>query len=208
MAIDRDKFWAKARTSPIFNGKVKQSQVDGINDIIDAWEKYAPGSDLRFIAYSLGTAAVETAFTFQPIDEKGGNAYFEKNYGIKGSNPRRARLMGNTTLGYGALYHGRGYVQLTWYNNYLTATKKLQAIGLLKPTEDMIKTPDLALRPDVAAAVMVFGFLGGWWTGAKIGKFFKGNISHWVDARTCVNGLDRAAEIAGYALFFYGALTA
>ncbi len=208
MAIDRKKFWAKARTSPIFKGKVKQSQVDGINAIIDAWEKYAPDSDTRFIAYSLGTAAVETAFTFQPINEWGGNAYFEKNYGIKGSNPKRARLMGNTALGYGALYHGRGYVQMTWFVNYLKATKQLQKIGLLKPTEDLTKTPDLALREDVAAACMVFGFLGGWWTGRKIGQFFKGNISHWVDARTTVNGTDRAAEIAGYSLFFYGALTA
>ncbi len=208
MTIDRDKFWAEARKHPLFKGKVKQGQVDGINDILDAWEKYAPGSDPRFVANSLGTAAVETGFTFQPINEKGGKAYFESNYGIKGKNPSRARLMGNTALGYGALYHGRGYVQLTWFVNYQKANVKLHKIGLLKPEEDMLKNPDLALRPDIAAAVMVFGMLEGWFTGKRVSNYFKGDISHWIDVRRVINGTDRAAEIGGYSLHFYSAIKA
>src|SRR4051812_960412 len=112
--IDRAQFFEDVRED-IFHGHMKQSQVDGMNTILDAWEK-SRFTDIRWLAYMLGTAFHETADTMQPIHEYGGPAYFTKMYGPEGANPARARSMGNVNPGDGIKYCGRGYVQLTWHD--------------------------------------------------------------------------------------------
>ena len=71
MAIDRKEFFDSIRNG-IFHGRLKQSQVDGLNVILDAWE--ATGlQDLRWLAYILATVAIEmrlrscSASTFSKI---------------------------------------------------------------------------------------------------------------------------------------------
>ena len=59
-----------------------------------------------------------------------------------------ARL-GNTEPGDGALFRGRGFVQLTWERNYIRAG---QEIGV-----DLITDPDRAMDPQIAAEVLVRG---------------------------------------------------
>ena len=59
-----------AKVRPLFGGKLKQSQVDGINGIIVAWDQYGDGNIQR-LAYVLATAFHETAATMQPIREYG-----------------------------------------------------------------------------------------------------------------------------------------
>lgn len=68
--------------------------------------------------------------------------YFFLLYDKDSPNPKRAKLAiknGNTTAGDGAKYHGRGYIQLTWKNNYTNAGAYL---GL-----DLVNNPDLANDP-------------------------------------------------------------
>ena len=72
---------------------------------------------------------------------------------------------------------------------------------------DLVRNPDLAMRPDIAAGVLIFGMLEGWFTGRKLIDYFKGTRSDWVDARVIINGHDRAALIASYGMAFYHALT-
>ena len=114
--IDRAAFFPVVRRD-IFHGHLTQAQVDGMNFILDTWDKSA-FTDFRWLAYMLGTAYHETAATMQPIKEYGSVAYFTRMYDVRGRRPDTARRMGNTKPGDGAKYCGRGYVQLTWKSNY------------------------------------------------------------------------------------------
>jgi hypothetical protein len=91
---------------------------------------------------AIATVAVETG-RFSPIRERGGPAYFTKNY------EGRADL-GNTQAGDGAKFYGRGYIQITGRSNY---TEYGRQIGV-----DLIATPDLALDPAIGAEVLALFF--------------------------------------------------
>lgn len=190
--MDRVIFFADCRAHP-FGGRMTDRQVKGCEAILDAFEHHAPAADPRGIAYALATAYHETARTMRPICEYGEG---------------RGRPYGAPAGPYAKHYFGRGYVQLTWLKNYAHATKRLREIGVTGADVDLVRKPDLALRPDIAAAILVFGMVEGWFTGRKIADYFAGTRSDWVDARRIINGSDRAAQIAGYALHFYHALTA
>ena len=160
------------------------------------------GAPLSWTAYALATAWHETAHTMQPIREMGGPAYLRRMYDVQGNRPSLARKMGNREPGDGARYCGRGYVQLTWRNNYKLAGAKL---GL--PLE---VNPDMAMKPNVAAMIMRQGMTDGWFTGKAFKHYLpaQGVASKpsFVEARRIINGLDKAALIAGYALEFQRAL--
>ena len=108
---------------PLFRGRITQDQVDGINFLVKACREknFRPS----WIAYVLATAYHETAKTMQPIKEFGGHDYFMRMYDVSGRNPERARRMGNTNIGDGPRYCGRGYVQLTWKVNYDKAGRSI-----------------------------------------------------------------------------------
>lgn len=186
----RSKFFSALRKT-LFAGGLSKEQVAGLEAKLDAWERIAPTADLRFVAYSLATSYHETARTMQPIREYGRGK--GRRYGVK-AGPS------------GQVYYGRGDVQLTWLANYDRATKELRRLGALTSRESLVETPDLALRPDISAAVMIVGMLEGWFTGRKLADYFAGARSDWVDARRIINGTDRAALIAGHGLHFYAAL--
>jgi hypothetical protein len=188
---DRKAFFSLVRLRIL--PTLTQGQVDGINAILDAWDKWAPNSDPRFIAYALATAYWETDRTLQPIAEYGhGHGH---SYGVSTGPWHKA-------------YFGRGYVQLTWIANYKKATEELQNKGIVTKFTDFVKDPDLVLKPEIAAPIMIFGMLEGWFTGRKLGDFFHGRIADWTNARTIINGHDHAAEIANNARLFFQALAA
>lgn len=178
----------------LFGGKLTQDQVDGINSLILAWDKHGDGDD-RKLAYVLGTAKHETANTMQPITERGARSYFDKYE----AGTRIGKTLGNTIAGDGYRFRGRGHVQLTGRANYVKAGKKL---GI-----DLAAKPDMALDPAVSARVCIVGMMEGWFTGKELGDYFNDH-ANWVDARRIVNGTDRAALIAGYAMDFHSALLA
>jgi putative chitinase len=138
----------------------------------------------------------ETANTWQPINEYGGDKYFKSMYDITGKNPPLATRLGNDKAGDGAKYHGRGYVQVTGKNNYRKAS---EALGV-----DFVANPDLALEPGHAADILVIGMCDGWF-GPPLEKSL-GDPPNYVNARHSVNGTDKAALIAGYAVEFEKAL--
>jgi predicted chitinase len=84
---------------------------------------------------------------FSRMKEFGGKQYFAKLYDPK-SSPKTAKILGNTHVGDGVRYHGRGFIQITGRDNYRMAGK---ALGL--PLE---QNPELAARPDVAAKIAVW----------------------------------------------------
>lgn len=181
--------------SGILGPTLSTSEIDGVKAILAA----AAGLQISWVAYMLGTAFLETAHSMQPIHEFGGPAYFRRRYDIEGQNPALARRLGNTVPGDGVKYAGRGYVQLTGRANYFRAE---QALG-----QPLIASPDLALRPDIAAGVMRRGMTEGWFTGKKLSDYLPA-AGGFVQARRIINGQDRADDIAEYARQFQAALVA
>jgi predicted chitinase len=131
------------------------------------------------ISYVLATVQHETANTFQPVRE----AYYLDS---KAESYRR-------TLKYYP-YYGRGYVQLTWKRNYQTYAALLE--------KDLVGNPDLALEPEAALFVLVHGFKMGTFTGRAITQYIDASKTEFVNARRCINGTDRAEEIAAIATEF------
>jgi putative chitinase len=209
--IDRKKLSDHVRTA-VFHGHLSQGQVEGMDAILDEWEADSRMDDLRWLAYMLGTAYHETASTMKPVKEYGGVAYLTRQYDIEGRRPDVARQMGNVNPGDGVRYCGRGYVQLTWHDNYLKIGRE---IGV-----DLVTNPDLAMDPHVAARVMFEGMTrrdvefedhtttsGKFtFTGRALEDYFNERTEDWVGARHIINGTDHAQMIAETAQDFYDGL--
>lgn len=175
--IDRKKFFDGIRQGP-FPNKLTAKQVQGINSILDEWERRKL-TDLRHLAYMLATAKWETAHTMQPITEMGSKTYLQgKRYWP---------------------WIGRGYVQLTWKRNYEAFREPVRNLFGVDIVEDMT----MALRPDVAAYIMFEGMEKGTYTSKKLRDYFNDQVTDWVNARKIINGLDKAREIASIAKEFY-----
>lgn len=193
--INRDNFFNSIRQS-LFKPGLKQKQVEGINAILDIWEARIL-TDLRWLAYMLATTYHETAKTMQPIEE------FGKGKGYKYG--KKLKRSGIPYILPDKLYYGRGYVQLTWYENYETMGRLL---GI-----DLLSNPDLALHPNFAAQIMFEGMTKGNshfgdFTGKSLENYFNDTKEDWLNARRIINGTDKAELIAGYGKKFYQALKA
>jgi hypothetical protein len=197
------EFYDRIRKFKLFGPIFNSTEFAGIEFILK--DCGAANWPISWTAYALATAYHETAGTMQPIMEYGGKAYFTKMYDVTGSNPARARRMGNNTPGDGPKYCGRGYVQLTWKNNYIKATNELG--------HDFVNKPELALVPDFASDIMIRGMEEGWFTGYRLRSFLglenvKASEPLFKKCRLIINGTDKASTIADYAIDFQEALLA
>lgn len=160
---------------PLFGGALTQQQVDGQNFILTQWEKRRPDGDLRHLAYMLATTKHETASTMWPIEEYGKGA---------------GRAYGRPDPVTGQAYYGRGFVQLTWRDNYRRATQLLGLSG----DNDLEFHPSVALVPEVAADIMFAGMEEGWFRTAADGKpqtlerYFSQTRHDAYGAREIING--------------------
>lgn len=175
-------------------GKLNQSQVSGLDNLLGYIELDADVSDIRWAAYMLATIKHECADTFQPITERGAKSYFDK-YEV---GTKIGKNLGNTVQGDGYLYRGRGYVQITGRANYQKMTDKLSLTG----DEDLILHPDSALHPDIAYRIMSFGMRKGSFTGKKLTDYINAGACDYNNARRIINALDQADKIEGYAVNF------
>ncbi|RIV18100.1 hypothetical protein DYU11_29535 [Fibrisoma montanum] len=154
--------------------------------------------DRQQLAYCLATFKWETAHTMLPIDEFGSDDYFNRRYG---PHTRVGRMLGNTQVGDGARFHGRGYVQLTGWANYQRASQRFKV--------DLITSPDLAKEPKLAYEIAVNGMREGWFTGRKLDQFIKEGVPpEYEKARSIINGTDKAQTIADIARRYDEVLTA
>ena len=190
-ALSVGVFFAHVRGS-IFHG-LTEGQITGCNAIMDTWEAHELKGDLRHLAYMLATTEWETGHTMMPVEEMGHG---------------RGHAYGVPTGPWHEVYYGRGDVQETWIYNYRTATIKLRARGVIGADIDLVRNPELMLRPDIAAATLIFGMLEGWFTGRKLADYIHDTHADWFNARRVVNGTDQAEHIAGVALKFNAALHA
>ena len=133
--FDRDVYFDSVR-STLFSGALEQVQVDGQNVILAVWEYGAGGTpmtDLRWLAYMLATTYHETRSRCGRSARYGAQDYLQgKDY---------------------YPYYGRGFVQLTWEDNYRKASA---ALGLIDE-RDLVEHPELALDSLIATRMHVPG---------------------------------------------------
>jgi predicted chitinase/GNAT superfamily N-acetyltransferase len=118
------------------------------------------------------------SWDFDRMKEKaqpGVKDYYAKRYDMKYS-PKTAKILGNKHAGDGARYHGRGFVQLTGRDNYRMAS---DALGL-----DLLKNPDLASKPEVAAKIAV------WYWNTRV----KPNVRNFADTASVTKYINPAAR--------------
>lgn len=200
--MNRATFFAalRRRDSGVFGTSLTQAQVDGIETILAA----CAGLRLPFVAYILGTAYHETAYTMQPVREtlaatdEQAIARLERAW-------KAGRLKWVKTPYWrrdadGKTWLGRGYVQLTHKANYETAGRKLGV--------DLVTNPDTAMQPTVAALILVRGSMEGWFTGKKLADYAAGDGFDYVNARRVINGdvKGNGAKIAAESKAFEAAL--
>lgn len=146
--------------------------------IIDTCKRYK--LNFEEAAYVLATADWETNHTFEPVRE----AYY---LGSKAEAHRKK-------LKYYP-YYGRGFVQLTWKDNY---KKVSDYFGF-----DYVSNPDGVMEPAIAAKILVVGMKEGWFTGKDLDDYIDGvdesdkeDFLEYYDSRRLINGMDKANEIA------------
>lgn len=181
MKFDTDKFLFLYQNE---YGEMSQPKKDGLLFLLNKISADENVSDLRWAAYMLATVKHECAGSWQPIAEYGKGA--GKKYG----------LPDNAT---GKVYYGRGFVQLTWKENYQSMGK---VTGL-----DLVSNPDMAMNAGTAYDIMSYGMRKGSFTGVKLSMYIHDDVCDYVNARKIINGLDCADKIAGYAIKIESMLT-
>ena len=186
--MDRAAFFNALRGG--FTGTIEPAEMLGTEAVLDTMA----GQPASWTAYALGTAYHETNGTLQPVRE----AYW------------LSEAWRRTHLRYYPFY-GRGYVQLTWRENYARADKELGLNG------DLLKNLDLAMRADIAARVMLLGMTEGWFAGDRKGRHnferhlpgdSPASVRQFEAARRIINGADKAHTVATYASGYQNALIA
>jgi len=201
--MNKAAFFSSIRAS-LFGGKLRQGVVDTVNQIYDTCIERMV-YDYRKIAYILATAYKEAYHgrlnpDWDPVREgfaqtdKGAMAAVAQLY-------KQGDIKTNYALPHkktGKSYYGRGWQQITHYDNYAEVTK---VYGI-----DFVNDPDKALLRPYAALLLVDGMIGGWWTTRKLGTYITDQNTDFIGARAVVNGSDRAKEIAAIAMKFYEAM--
>lgn len=189
MAINRTSFFANIRERQFAN-RLSQTQVDGMSDVLDVWDRKYSDKPNEWLAYILATVFHETGGKMIPVREgfssndSGARKAVQKLYNA-------GRIKTNYALPVnGVSYYGRGRVQNTWGYNY----KKLEdRFGY-----EFTKKPDLLLDSKIDAEVTVTGHIEGIWTHRKLSQYFSESVCDPVGARQIINGRDKAELIAGY----------
>lgn len=183
--MNRQIFYNEIRPI-LFGGRITQSQVDGINFKLNAWDQSGL-TDIRWLSYMLATSYHETDKKMQPVEEYGKGR--GKPYGQKIKYSRKPYTYPDK------LYYGRGDVQLTWYENY-ELMGKLLGVPLLEQ-------PELALVPEISAKIMIEGMTKGKsnrgdFTGVSLENYFNAKKDDPFNARKIINNLDKAELIKEY----------
>lgn len=212
MAIDREALYAGivARFGSRALDPIRQGQPprrEGFDAILTVWEAEYADRDPAWLAYILATAWHETGSYMAPIRE-GFAATDEQAFARVQRHIQREGLNDYVSRkANGHSYYGRGYVQLTWEENYKTMGAEL-GMG-----DQLYDNPDLVMDPLIAAKIICRGMVNGLFRRRHTLERYLGNEHYdWHNARLIVNGrrrdgsIDKADDIAEHARKFYEAI--
>lgn len=157
-------------------GPLDQSEVDGLEFLLGKMEADPRWKNTEEIAYALSTIDHETNHTFQPIVEK------------RASRTRQPKLWASQNRYWSTGHQGRGFIQLTWPQNY-------ERYGIKDE-------PDRALEPELAYEILTDGMHKGVYTGKKLSDYINDQETNYLEARRIVNAMDKAEQIAANAIKF------
>lgn len=157
-------------------GSISTKKLDALTKFIELTNKNFSEFTVNQWAYAYATTHHETNATFEPVKE----AYWVKN----ADDWRRKNLRYYP-------YYGRGFVQLTWLENYILFSRFLGV--------DIVDKPDKVMDFGLSFKVMVHGMKNGTFTGKKLSDYISNLKADYVGARRVINGTDKAQLIAGYA---------
>jgi hypothetical protein len=178
-------------------GSLNSEQIQGLNSLLSSMEYDNELPHLNSMAYLLATVKYETQDAYRPLIAQGSIEDFNNYDPILATTPMQreiAKRNGNTSQGDGYEYRGRGFIQISWKNNY----KKLgYTLGY-----DLINYPDQLLDPLIAYKVMSYGMRKGIFTGKKLSDYLNEYHADYRNARRVINGIHQAELIKNYALKF------
>ncbi|ACL61251.1 hypothetical protein [Methylobacterium nodulans] len=224
-ALDRRAFYDAVRQQP-FGGSLTQSQVDGMNAMLDM---APPDLLLTALACCFATAFWETGGAMIPRTEslnytsaarikavwpsrfptEAAAAPYVRNpkaLAIKVYGGRLGNAPAPSTDGWD--FRGMGLVQSTGKDNAQRASVRLRRLGYLTPEQDLVSTPALMLDDRIAAAMLFIGLSEGWYTGKKLAHYFGPQREDPTNARAMVNPDANGLKVAGYYRSFKRALEA
>ena len=202
--IDAKTFFDKIKR-PLFGGSFDQTAVDNINVLLTTWARY-PKMPRDEFAYVLATVLAEVGRRMGSVRETFANTDAEAIRNLE-SAWRRGDLPWVKTPYWREGWFGRGLAQITHKDNYRRLTVHLQARGY---NVDLVANRDLALEQKWAALILFEGMIFGLFTGRRLSHYIDParGVRDYKGARRIINGQNRAAEIARYAMKFRDALLA
>lgn len=179
--VGTDDFFIRV-SNQFINNILSVFSIDGeqINNTVRIIEYYytAGYTNIKQLAYILATAYHESFL--RPIQE------------IRAAPGTSVYELQNQYWNTG--YYGRGFVQLTFEENYSKMSSLLNI--------DLVNNPELALDPDISTKILVEGMIRGVFTGKRLDQYINTIQSDYFNARRVVNGLDKAQLISNYTISF------
>ena len=187
-------------------GLLKQTEVNGLDFLLDEIEADKEFTILRQVAYLLATVKGETG-VFQPVAEKRANP------------KKQPALFKQQQRYFPSGFFGRGYVQLTFKENYQMAGQKLAGTVIEVQNKDgskrqltidkntFVNEPALVMQPTASYQILARGMREGWFRKRKnkvpfkLSDFIKeGSPPDYQGARNIVNHPSSFADkFAGFA---------
>lgn len=199
----------KGVKATLFGKGMTSSQVQGCQRIIVAHDLYSYGLDTA-LSYELTTSYHETGKRMQPIREANGTSTADTIRRLDRAWTK-GQLKWVKTPYWRDGWFGRGDVQLTHEANYSGPLR--DAVLAAFPGCDIHADPDLVLRPDISAFILIEGITRGHtlkadFTSYSLEQFIAPGKTDYRNARKTVNPKDAPTFglLAGYAKKFEEAI--
>lgn len=152
-----------------YNGQPVAAAASDAFDAINAALTHIGINSEMVLVGAMATVRVEVGRTFLPIEEQ----YIKPGLAFVGAEYEGRNDLGNTQVGDGNRFRGRGFIQLTGRANYAAYGAK---VGM-----NLAELPEIALNPPAAAAILAQYF-------KDHGVDVACNAQNWALARQRVNG--------------------
>jgi hypothetical protein len=171
-------------------GKLKQAQVDGLDQLLGFIEQDPRVTDVRAAAFILALVKFETGDSWQPFSD----SLPRSRYAQYEPNMKVGKNIGNRQPGDGFKFRGRGYIQLTGRANYQRFSNVLGV--------DLVADPDAAAMPETAYRIVSVSLFEGLLTGKKLGDFLGADKADYVRVAKAMRIQTRVERVAADAGMF------